>query len=564
MSSRYDRSSGYRTQQIRQLALRDARTLNQPKTTYNTSNEVFLGTTLGEEVAAEKGCCAPPAPAPPTPIIVGDEMYMVGTFYDILQISNGSDISDHDLSDLSATPITEFNNSVYLAKFNKDGVAQWIAKIGVQNEGVYLPYIVADSDSNIYIIGESYGTPVQLYNAGSTTVDYTLSVFGENDAHWVAKYNALGQVQWATYILGDIRNIPAITVDAVQNVYIIGSYDTSVLIYDKTSTVIPKHALPSAGQDDNYIVKYNSSGIFQWASHIGGTDDENSASITCDNGGNVYVSGFYQSNDLTVYNSDYSTAFTLPHDGQNDVYLIKYNSVGVALWGTYIGGSNSENRANISTDSTGSVYIAGFYRSNPVNIYSEGNPVAAFTLQPKGNWDFYFVKYSGSGVAQWVRGIGGVADEQQPYISVDTANNILVSGASGSITIDEYTPADLSGTTILTMTGTDYNNKSIFLIKYSSAGTRAWATWIGNTQYYSPRPAITSDVSDNTYVVGRYSNTTLSAYSTDSSPALNITTVPGVDCSFIVKYDSAGIALWTAQTIRTDVPNVTTAFKAWF
>jgi hypothetical protein len=343
-----------------------------------------------------------------------------------------------------------------------------------------------------------------------------------------------------------------------------GSYNTSVLIYDTTTTVIPKHALAAAGQDDNYIVKYNSSGIFQWASHIGGTDDENSASITCDNGGNVYVSGFYQSNDLTVYNSDYSNAFTVPNDGNNDTYLVKYNSAGVAIWGTYIGGSDSENRANISTDSTGSVYIAGFYRSNPVSIYSEGNPVAAFTLQPKGDWDFYFVKYSSSGVAQWVRGIGGVADEQQPYISVDTANNILVSGASGSVTIDEYTPADLSGTTILTMTGTDNNNKSIFLIKYSSAGTRAWATWIGDTQYSNPRSAITSDISNNTYVVGRYNNTTLSAYSTDASPALNITTAPGVECSFIVKYDSAGIALWTAQTIRTSVPNVTTAFKAWF
>jgi hypothetical protein len=49
-------------------------------------------------------------------------------------------------------------------------------------------------------------------------------------------------------------------------------------------------------------VKYNTNGIVQWATSISGTDDDQGAGIAVDVSGNVYATGRYISNPLSINN----------------------------------------------------------------------------------------------------------------------------------------------------------------------------------------------------------------------------------------------------------------------
>src|SRR5262245_13484469 len=68
---------------------------------------------------------------------------------------------------------------------------------------------------------------------------------------------------WAAAVGGE-----AIATDAAGNVYLAGSYFTSFTPAGSTVT------LSSAGGRDTFVAKYSRSGSFQWATSLGGPQDD--------------------------------------------------------------------------------------------------------------------------------------------------------------------------------------------------------------------------------------------------------------------------------------------------
>ena len=58
----------------------------------------------------------------------------------------------------------------------------------------------------------------------------------------------------------------------------------------------------NAGGDDAYIMKFNSSGVRQWATYYGGSGTDIATSMTTDASGKVYVCGITCQPDLPVVN----------------------------------------------------------------------------------------------------------------------------------------------------------------------------------------------------------------------------------------------------------------------
>jgi hypothetical protein len=80
----------------------------------------------------------------------------------------------------------------------------------------------------------------------------------------------------------------------------------------------------NSGSDDVFIAKYNPSGTAQWATRIAGSGSENARGISVDGSGNLYVTGSYSSNPVTIYNADGGTFGTLVNSGLGDVFIVKY------------------------------------------------------------------------------------------------------------------------------------------------------------------------------------------------------------------------------------------------
>jgi len=273
--------------------------------------------------------------------------------------------------------------------------------------------------------------------------------YSQVSQEWVARYSGPVNV-----------DIPySIAVDDSGNVYVTGQ---------------------SAGSGSNYdyvTIKYNSSGIQQWFQRYNGTGNstDNAFSVVVDDFHNVYVTG---------RSWGIGSAF--------DYATIKYSMSGDLQWvQRYDGDVNDNDEAKaIAVDHSGNVYVTGY----SWGIYS----------------DYATIKYSSSGVQQWVRRYNNPPDG---------------SDLAYSITIDNFGNVYVAGGSYLQGTGYDYA-----MVKYNSSGTEQWIR-----RYNGPANAddisisVKVDFSGNVYETG---------YSYGSGSGIDYATV---------KYNSGGVEQWVQR-----------------
>jgi hypothetical protein len=279
----------------------------------------------------------------------------------------------------------------FIVKYDADGTAQWATRIAGTNYDIGTS-ISVDGSGNSYVTGYYYDSPLTIYNSDGSTYG-TLTNEGWYDVY-IVKYDADGTAQWATHIGGSTDHSygASISVDSSGNSYVTGHYYSSpVTIYNSDGSTYG--TLTNDGSNDSFIVKYDADGTAQWATRIAGTGSESGTGISVDSSGNSYVTGYYTSSPVTIYNSDGNTYGTLTNDGSNDTYIVKYNTSGTAQWATRIGGAGGDDTgSSISIDSSGKLYVTGTYVSNPVTIYNADGSTHG-TLTNSGGNDVFIVKY---------------------------------------------------------------------------------------------------------------------------------------------------------------------------
>lgn len=163
---------------------------------------------------------------------------------------------------------------------------------------------------------------------------------------WAARYNGPGN---------SVDVASSIAVDNFGNSYVTG--------YTKNGALDADYA----------TIKYNSTGIQQWARTYNGLGTsvsyDEARAIAVDINGNVYVTGTSRGNGTGV-----------------DIATIKYNSSGTQQWvQRYNGppGSGDDGGYSIAVDDFGNVYITGDSRGNG------------------SGQDYITIKYNTDGVLQW-------------------------------------------------------------------------------------------------------------------------------------------------------------------
>jgi hypothetical protein len=449
-------------------------------------------------------------------------------------------------------------NDIFIANYSQDGCGQWVSSItGTGSESPV--NILLDQSDNRYIIGY-YNSSITIYHSNNS-VFKTLNNSGNNDI-FIAKYNTDGSGQWVSQISGTGDDRPAdIKIDKLNNIYISGYYNSSITIYHSNNNVFK--TLSNSGNYDLFIAKYNNSGTAQWVSKISGEGDErpiNSVynyylgfgtnmdvpvNIELDSSNNVYVSGYYYSTPLTVYNSNNSVFNTLDNSGYNDIFIVKYDSNGFAKWSTRIGGGGIESPVNLLVDNKNNVYINGnFYFSTPLIFYHSNNSIFT-TLTTTDSTQIFVSKYNTDGSCQWVTRIGGNNVSRPVNMVVDLSYNVYISGHYNSSTFTIYSSDNSISKTFDVSGGYD-----IFVAKYNSSGILQWGIRVGGTDNDFPTNILV-DKQNNLYL---YNFSTYPSsiifYNADSSifnTYYNIGGNTGRYDVFLAKYNTSGFGIWSTR-----------------
>jgi len=133
----------------------------------------------------------------------------------------------------------------------------------------------------------------------------------------------------------------------------------------------------NSGNEDIFLVKYNSSGTKQWTKQLGTSENDIGNGVTTDSSDNIYVTG------NTEGGLDGNT-----NSGRTDIFLVKYNSSGTKQWTKQLGTSSLDWGNVVTTDSSDNIYVTG-YTSGGL----DGNTNSGFN-------DIFLVKYNSSGTKQ--------------------------------------------------------------------------------------------------------------------------------------------------------------------
>lgn len=367
---------------------------------------------------------------------------------------------------------TGTGNDIFIMKYSSSGALLWVQRYnGPANNDDRATAMYVDGNNNIFVTGFSVGSGsgydivtikldqdgvvqwVQRYNGSANGDDRGTGIFtsstgnvfvagtspgsGSGLDYVIIRYNSQGVQQFAVRY-NDQLNLDDVAIgivsDNVNSLFVSGtagslqSNDIVTIRYDYSGNQVWLNSYNGVGNGsdganavatDNFNVyvtgysagigtgldyitlKYTLAGALSWSARqngLGNQNDEGKA-ITVDNSGNVLVTGITAGN---------GTGF--------DMGTFKYNMAGVLQWSQRYNLQNTtnENGCSIAVDQLGGVFVTG----------------TSFINGP----DYITIKYSSTGVQQWItnyNGTGGGNDSAK--IVKQFSGNVYVTGEAFGI-----------------------------------------------------------------------------------------------------------------------------------
>jgi hypothetical protein len=230
-----------------------------------------------------------------------------------------------------------------------------------------------------------------------------------------------------------LETAKSVVIDSSDNVYVASNTDST-----------------GAGGTDFLLHKYNSAGVLQSQRTFGAANNQYVGSITVDLNDDVYFAG--SSNEASA--------------GSYDFIFAKDSAAGVLQWQRILGGGADDTAREITTDSSGNVYVVG-------ETYVLADSRSALLL----------ARYTSAGTLQWQRFLNGTGQDYGRAVVTDSIGDVYVLG---------YTSSTAEGSGLL----------QLLLAKYNPIGTLQWQRKLdapSNGSGYS----LKIDSADNLYLSGQ-------------------------------------------------------------
>lgn len=331
-----------------------------------------------------------------------------------------------------------------LAKYDVNGVCQWVQSVTVGFNDAWAYDIAIDADDRIYITGSYDGNAT--FNNG-----VTLGSLGSDDI-FLARYNTDGECHWARRAGSSGSNDEArgVDVSADGGVFITGISGGSSIGFDGIS-------IPNAGNYRQIVVaRYDSTGTVQWAKASTGVGQSKSARGISVGNDRLFVTGQLSTSDGSFDGISLSTT------AGGKAYILACDLDGNALWANSYGIGDHEGMG-ITADTLGNVFMVGRLWGT---MYLPDDTLVSVS----NNDDFMILKFDADGNYQWGKSTGSIQRDLSWSSDVDGQGNAYVA-------VQFQGTVDFFGTSLTGAGGED-----IAILKMDGDGNVVWANKAGGDQ----------------------------------------------------------------------------------
>ena len=293
------------------------------------------------------------------------------------------------------------NDDAFIAKFDTTGNRIWFTYYGGDLHD-FAAAVVTDNDENIYLTGHS------LSSFNITTAGAHLEFHSGSAGAFLAKFSSNGVLLWGTFYGNSFEEGWGIALDNDENPIFSGFTSSTSGIATAGS-----HQTTFGGGMDAFLAKFNQNGARIWGTYFGGSNQDSGYEIDCDSENNIYFVGSTNSSNGIFFNSGYQSVPTSIDDG----FVAKFSPSGNILWGTYVGGNESDYLYGVKNYVNDGVLVAGLTQSSE-NIATAG----AYKDFLSGQYDAFVLKLSPNGELEWGSYYGGTLSEEARGIAINPSN----------------------------------------------------------------------------------------------------------------------------------------------
>jgi uncharacterized protein DUF11/beta-propeller repeat-containing protein len=297
------------------------------------------------------------------------------------------------------------------------------------------PAIAVDAASNAYVAGATNSTDFP-----QTTGEYQPALGAGATANaFIAKFNSIGQLVFATYLGGDRTDYTAgIAVDSGFDIVVAGTTNSGNFPTNGRNAAF--QATPVTGGEHVFVSKLDPTGrTLLYSTYLSGSGVDIASGVALDPGGNAYVTGTTTSTESQTGFPSTVGAYQVASKSTNQFFFTKVdpNASGSSSvpYSTYIGGSSPSTGlvagGGVAVDGSSNAYITGGTNFTDMPLLN------AYQATNEGGYDVFVAKINPAGVTGtqllYATYLGGSGDDFGYGIAVDSGGDAYVTGSTQSI-----------------------------------------------------------------------------------------------------------------------------------
>ncbi len=311
------------------------------------------------------------------------------------------------------TPLNKIDG--YIAKFNPDGIVQWVKEFKGDTKESLLRNIVIDENNLIYIVGHT----------NSKVINFDSVQLVNNDPNgrrsFIIQLDQDGNVIWGKLFKGNgTERAVGIAIDNKNNVVISGYYGGTFrgnsYMEIESIKLVNSSTLSTT---DLYLAKFNSNGDVLWAKSIGGVESELGGFLEIDSKNNIYLTGTFQGPKLilgkdTLMSKDIGT--------YPDYFLAKFDQNGQNIWArSDYYGTVYYGFYDLAVDSKDNVYIHLIYNDKEIKIDAK-------TFTNNGKFDNLIIALDENNNTLWAKSYGSISNESASSLDFTLSGELIITG----------------------------------------------------------------------------------------------------------------------------------------